>query len=131
MEEKKLVNSFNLEDALKSGITAEQMMDDFAKQLTAAQKKVASEKTNKDLDKSRDELINAAIDYSVKLGIVSSDILEDKEFKKGLYDTLIEIEADIVKTKPLLDMLKTTKNELEKKGLDPDDIIESFLRTLS
>lgn len=64
--------SFDLKDALRGGVTPEQMMDDFAKQLAAAQREVAIEQAaanSTDLDEARADMVDAIIDYLIAMGV--------------------------------------------------------------
>lgn len=101
--------SFDLKDALRCGITPEQMMDDFAKQLATAQREVAMEQAaanSTDLDEARADMVDAIIDYLIAMGLVDEDAVDTDEMADDLVAALKEAEQELAATKPLLDMLR-------------------------
>lgn len=125
--------SFDLKDALRGGITPEQMMDDFAKQLATAQREVAMEQataTSTDLDEARADMVDAIIDYLIAMGLIDEDAVDTDEMADDLVAALKEAEQELAATKPLLDMLRRMKTESEKEERTPDDVIGEFLKSL-
>lgn len=125
--------SFDLKDALRGGITPEQMMDDFAKQLATAQREVAMEQAaanSTDLDEARADMVDAIIDYLIAMGLVDEDVVDTDEMADDLVAALKEAEQELAATKPLLDMLRKMKAESEKEDRTPDDVIGEFLKSL-
>lgn len=125
--------SFDLKDALRGGITPEQMMDDFAKQLATAQREVAMEQAaanSTDLDEARADMVDAIIDYLIAMGLVDEDVVDTDEMADDLVAALKEAEQELAATKPLLDMLRRMKAESENTERTPDDVIGEFLKSL-
>lgn len=125
--------SFDLKDALRGGVTPEQMMDDFAKQLAAAQREVAIEQAaanSTDLDEARADMVDAIIDYLIAMGSVDEDAVDTDEMADDLVAALKEAEQELAATKPLLDMLRRMKAESENTERTPDDVIGEFLKSL-
>lgn len=125
--------NFDLKDALRGGITPEQMMDDFAKQLATAQREVAMEQAaaqNTDLDEARADMVDAIIDYLIAMGLVDEDVVDTDEMADDLVAALKEAEQELAATKPLLDMLRRMKAENENTERTPDDVIGEFLKSL-
>lgn len=125
--------SFDLKDALRGGVTPEQMMEDFAKQLATAQRKVAMEQAaanSTDLDEARADMVDAIIDYLIAMGLVDEDVVDTDEIADDLVAVLKEAEQELAATKPLLDMLRRMKAESENTERTPDDVIGEFLKSL-
>lgn len=125
--------SFDLKDALRGGITPEQMMDDFAKQLATAQREVAMEQAaanSTDLDEARADMVDAIIDYLIAVGLVDEDVVDTDEMADDLVAAIKEAEQELAATKPLLDMLRRMKAESENPERTPDDVIGEFLKSL-
>lgn len=125
--------NFDLKDALRGGITPEQMMDDFAKQLATAQREVAMEQAaanSTDLDEARADMVDAIIDYLIAMGLVDEDVVDTDEIADDLVAVLKEAEQELAATKPLLDMLRRMKAESENTERTPDDVIGEFLKSL-
>lgn len=125
--------NFDLKDALRGGITPEQMMDDFAKQLATAQREVAMEQAaanSTDLDEARADMVDAIIDYLIAMGLVDEDVVDTDEIADDLVAVLKEAEQELAATKPLLDMLHRMKAESENTERTPDDVIGEFLKSL-
>lgn len=125
--------SFDLKDALRGGVTPEQMMEDFAKQLATAQREVAMEQaaaTSTDLDEARADMVDAIIDYLIAMGLVDEDAVDTDEIADDLVAVLKEAEQELAATKPLLDMLRRMKAESENTERTPDDVIGEFLKSL-
>lgn len=125
--------SFDLKDALRGGITPEQMMDDFAKQLATAQREVAMEQAaanSTDLDEARADMVDAIIDYLIAMRLVDEDVVDTDEIADDLVAVLKEAEQELAATKPLLDMLRRMKAESENTERTPDDVIGEFLKSL-
>ena len=123
--------NFDLKDALRGGITPEQMLADFQRQLAEAQTEVANEQAAaaSELDEAREDMVDAIMDYAVAMGMVPADIVEDDEFKDGLIETIKETEQEIAAMRPLFNMLQDIKRT-EDKERTPDDVIGEFLRSL-
>lgn len=125
--------NFDLKDALRGGITPEQMMDDFAKQLAMAQREVAMEQAaaaSKDLDEARANMIDAIIDYVIAMGLIDEDAVDTDEMADDLTAAIKEAEKELAATKPLLDMLRRMKAETKEEERTPDDVIGEFLKSL-
>lgn len=124
--------SFDLKDALRGGVTPEQM-EDFAKQLAAAQREVAIEQAaanSTDLDEARADMVDAIIDYLIAMGLVDEDAVDTDEMADDLVAALKEAEQELAATKPLLDMLRRMKAESEDTERTSDDVIGEFLKSL-
>lgn len=124
--------NFDLKDALRGGITPEQMLADFQKQLAEAQAEVATEQaTAKDeLEDVRADMVDFIIEYLVTIGLIDKDEVDIDEMADDLVEAIKEVEKEIAATKPLLDMLRSMKVENEKPDRNPDAVIGEFLRTL-
>lgn len=123
--------NFDLKDALRGGITPEQMLADFQRQLAEAQTEVANERAaaTSGLDEAREDMVDVIIDYTVALGITPPELTEDEEFRDGLIETIKETEQEMAAMRPLLNMLRDMKRT-EDKERTPDDVIGEFLRSL-
>lgn len=124
--------NFDLKDALRGGITPEQMLADFQKQLAEAQAEVVTEQAaaKDELEEVRADMIDSIIDYLVAIGLIDEDEVDTDEMADELVEAIKEAEKEIAATKPLLDMLRSMKVEDEKPNRNPDAIIGEFLRTL-
>lgn len=124
--------NFNLKDALRGGITPEQMLADFQKQLAEAQAEVATERAaaKDELEEVRADMIDSIIDYLVAIGLIDENEVDIDEITDDLVEAIKEAEKEIAATKPLLDMLRSMKVEDEKPNRNPDAVIGEFLRTL-
>lgn len=124
--------NFDLKDALRGGITPEQMLADFQKQLTEAQAEVATEQAaaKDELEEVRADMIDSIIDYLVAIGLIDENEVDIDEITDDLVEAIKEAEKEIAATKPLLDMLRSMKVEDEKPNRNPDAVIGEFLRTL-
>lgn len=123
--------NFDLKDALRGGMTPEEMLADFQRQLAEAQTEVANERAAavSELDEAREDMVDAIIDYTVALGITPPDVAEDDEFRDGLVETIKETEQEMAAMRPLLNMLRDMK-KAENKERTPDDVIGEFLKSL-
>lgn len=124
--------NFDLKDALRGGITPEQMLADFQKQLAEAQAEVATEQAaaKDELEEVRADMIDSIIDYLVAIGLIDENEVDIDEITDDLVEAIKEAEKEIAATKPLLDMLRSMKVEDEKPNCNPDAVIGEFLRTL-
>lgn len=124
--------NFDLKDALRGGITPEQMLADFQKQLAEAQAEVATERAaaKDELEEVRADMIDSIIDYLVAIGLIDENEVDIDEITDDLVEAIKEAEKEIAATKPLLDMLRSMKVEDEKPNRNPDAVIGEFLRTL-
>lgn len=124
--------NFDLKDALRGGITPEQMLADFQKQLAEAQAEVATEQAaaKDELEEVRADMIDSIIDYLVAIGLIDEDEVDTDEMADELVEAIKEAEKEIAATKPLLDMLRSMKVENEKPDRNSDAVIGEFLRTL-
>ena len=124
--------NFDLKDALRGGITPEQMLADFQKQLAEAQAEVAIEQAaaKDELEDVRADMVDFIIEYLVTIGLIDKDKVDIDEIADDLVEAIKEVEKEIAATKPLLDMLRSMKVEDEKPNRNPDAVIGEFLRTL-
>ena len=124
--------NFDLKDALRGGITPEQMLADFQKQLAEAQAEVATEQAaaKDELEDVRADMVDFIIEYLVTIGLIDKDEVDIDEIADDLVEAIKEVEKEIAATKPLLDMLRSMKVENEKPDCNPDAVIGEFLRTL-
>lgn len=124
--------NFDLKDALRGGITPEQMLADFQKQLAEAQAEVATEQAaaKDELEDVRADMVDFIIEYLVTIGLIDKDEVDIDEMADDLVEAIKEVEKEIAATKPLLDMLRSIKVENEKPDRNPDAVIGEFLRTL-
>lgn len=124
--------NFDLKDALRGGITPEQMLADFQKQLAEAQAEVATERAaaKDELEEVRADMIDSIIDYLVAIGLIDENEVDIDEITDDLVEAIKEAEKEIAATKPLLDMLRSMNVEDEKPNRNPDAVIGEFLRTL-
>ena len=123
--------NFDLKDALRGGITPEQMLADFQKQLAEAQAEVATEQAAAEDEnyEVRADMVDS-IDYLVAIGLIDENEVDIDEITDDLVEAIKEAEKEIAATKPLLDMLRSMKVENEKPDRNPDAVIGEFLRTL-
>lgn len=124
--------NFDLKDALRGGITPEQMLADFQKQLAEAQAEVATEQAaaKDELEDVRADMVDFIIEYLVTIGLIDKDEVDIDEMADDLVEAIKEVEKEIAAAKPLLDMLRSMKVENEKPDRNPDAVIGEFLRTL-
>ena len=124
--------NFDLKDALRGGITPEQMLADFQKQLAEAQAEVATEQAAAEDEnyEVRADMVDSIIDYLVAIGLIDENEVDIDEITDDLVEAIKEAEKEIAATKPLLDMLRSMKVENEKPDRNPDAVIGEFLRTL-
>lgn len=126
------MEKFDLKDAIRDGVSPEQMLADFQKQLAEAQHEVAMERAaaNSKLDKAREEMIDAILVYTATVGIAPADIIEADDLKADLTETIKEAEKELEASRPLLDMLRRMKADVNKEDRSPDDVIGEFLKSL-
>lgn len=124
--------NFDLKDAIRGGVSPEQMLADFQKQLAQAQQEVAMEQAaaTEDLDEARAEMVDSIIDYLIAVGLIDEDVVDTDEMADDLVAAIKEAEQELAATKPLLDMLKRMKADADKNDRTPDDVIGEFLKTL-
>lgn len=124
--------NFDLKDAIRGGVSPEQMLADFQKQLAQAQQEVAMEQAaaTEDLDEARANMVDAIIDYLIAVGLVDEDVVDTDDMADDLVTAIKEAEKELAATKPLLDMLRQMKAESEKEERTPDDVIGEFLKSL-
>lgn len=124
--------NFDLKNAIRGGISPEQMLADFQKQLAQAQQEVAMERAaaTEDLNEAREYMVKAIIDYLIAVGLIDEDVVDTDDITDDLVDTIKEAEKELMATKPLLDILSRMKAENEKEKKSPDDVIGEFLKSL-
>ena len=124
--------NFDLKDALRGGITPEQMLADFQKQLAEAQAEVATgQATAKDeLEKVRADMIDSIIDYLVAIDLIDEDEVDIDEMADELVKAIKEAEKEMAAVAPFLSMLREMKVEKQDTKSDPDAVIREFLKTL-
>lgn len=124
--------NFDLKDALRGGITPEQMLADFQKQLAEAQAEVATEQaTAKDeLEEVRADMIDSIIDYLVAIGLIDEDEVDTDEMADELVKAIKEAEKEMAAVAPFLSILREMKVEKQDTKPNPDAVIGEFLKTL-
>lgn len=124
--------NFDLKDAIRGGVSPEQMLADFQKQLAQAQQEVAMEQAaaTDELDAAREVMVDSIIDYLVAVGLVDEDVVDTDDMADDLTAAIKEAEKELAATKPLLDMLRRMKVEAGKEERTPDDVIGEFLKSL-
>lgn len=124
--------NFDLKDALRGGITPEQMLADFQKQLAEAQAEVATEQAaaKDELEEVRADMIDSIIDYLVAIGLIDEDEVDTDEMADELVEAIKEAEKEMAAVAPFLSMLREMKVEKQNTKPNPDAVIGEFLRTL-
>ena len=124
--------NFDLKDALRGGITPEQMLADFQKQLAEAQAEVATEQAAAEDEnyEVRADMVDSIIDYLVAIGLIDEDKVDIDEIADDLIEAIKEAEKEIAAVAPFLNMLRETKVEKQDAKSNPDAVIGEFLRTL-
>lgn len=109
--------NFDLKDAIRGGVSPEQMLADFQKQLAQAQQEVAMERAaaTEDLDEARADMVNAIIDYLIAVGLIDEDVVDTADMADDLVGAIRDVEKELMATKPLLDMLRRMKAESERE----------------
>lgn len=154
----KNVEMMSLTDALRDGVSLEDIRKSFESALQEAQSEIAAEqaaKTTKhcngdcgecedvNLDEAREDMVLAVIDYLAAFGILPEDMEITDEDIDQLLDTIKEVEEQYKTKLGLMKMLAAiTKMDVEssiKKKADnkkvtdkpsADDIIAKFLKEL-
>lgn len=123
--------NFDLKDALRGGITPEQMLADFQKQLAEAQAEVATEQAaaKDELEEVRADMVDSIIDYLVAIGLIDGDEIAD-EMVDDLVEAIKEAEREMAAVTPFLSMLREMKTEKQDTKTSPDAVIGEFLKTL-
>lgn len=124
--------NFDLKDAIRGGVTPEQMLAEFQNQLAQAQREVAMEQTaaEVELDEARADMVDSIIDYLIAVGLVDEDVVDTDDMADDLVAAIKEAEKELAATKPLLNMLRRMKAESENEERTPDDVIGEFLKSL-
>lgn len=124
--------NFDLKDALRGGITPEQMLADFQKQLAEAQAEVATEQAAAEDEnyEVRADMVDSIIDYLVAIGLIDEDKVDIDEIADDLIEAIKEAEKEMAAVAPFLNMLRETKVEKQDAKSNPDAVIGEFLRTL-
>lgn len=123
--EEKEITRFDLAEALRAGVTPEDMIKDFMEQLNEAKETVAAEKemdaaNQEGLRKeARESLKDALFDYFKVLGLLDDDLVKDEELDKIILATLEGIEEELDEE---MSMMKF------KKPLSEDDFIKTLLK---
>lgn len=119
--------NIDLKEALMSGVSVEQMIEDFTKQVMRAKemldKELEQKKKNENLDIVRAKVADALIDYLVALKIFPSVDIKDKmHIKEITIEAIEEAEKEFTEDlKPMITFLN---------ALDADKIIGKFLKNL-
>lgn len=124
--------NFDLKDALRGGITPEQMLADFQKQLAEAQAEVATEQAAAEDEnyEVRADMVDSIIDYLIAIGLIDEDKVDIDEIADDLIEAIKEAEKEMAAVAPFLNMLRETKVEKQDAKSNPDAVIGEFLRTL-
>lgn len=123
------METFDLKDMLKSGMSPDELMERFTKQLAADMAAVEQENMNEELDVAREDMVEAIFDYGEILGIVPSGNVG--EMKQVFIEAIKEAEREIKSVKPLLDIAHAKKCDGKKRSdRSSDDIIGEFLKSL-
>lgn len=124
--------NFDLKDALRGGITPEQMLADFQKQLAEAQAEVATEQAAAENEnyEVRADMVDSIIDYLVAIGLIDEDKVDIDEMADDLVEAIKEVEKEMAAVAPFLNMLREMKVEKQDAKSNPDAVIGEFLRTL-
>ena len=128
----KNVEMLSLADALRDGISLENIRKSFEAALQDAQSEVAAEKKKKaqeakacekcgdcdelDLDVCREEMIYAVLDYLTALGLIPEDMEIEDDDIDHLIDMIKEVEEEYKAKIGFMKMLSAmTKMEVDKK----------------
>lgn len=131
----------NLYQALKSGDSADNLLQTFLMDLDKAQERVKKEKEDqktRQLKFQREKLADSLIDYFNALSKYSFSKVERDECKKAIVDTLANSEKGLSEyfDKEMLLAREQEKKEEKSNSLKFDycfsdnDIINNFLKTL-
>lgn len=140
----------SLTDALRNGTSIDEVRRAFEEDLQKAyneineeKEKEAAKKANEWLDKARNDMIEAILDYAEALGVLPEDLDYDDAmayFTNIVKDIEKEYVAELKLVKDLVnaidkfnpDTQKVDKHESNKKVCKPsaDDVIAKFLREL-
>lgn len=152
----KNVEMLSLADALRDGVSLEDIRKSFEAALQDAQSEVAAEKKKAqeakackkcgdcdelDLDVCREEMIYAVLDYLTALGLIPEDIEIEDDDIDHLIDMIKEIEEEYKAKIGFMKMLSAmAKMEVDKKEKvsekkvaekpSADDVIAQFLKGL-
>lgn len=145
----KNTKTMSLTDALRNGISLEDIRKTFEATLQDAQNEIAVEKKAQeakackkcgncgelDLDTCREDMLYATLDYLTVLGLIPEDMEIKDDDIDGLINMIKEIEDEY---KAKLDFMKTLsavakeldKEEKVNKKKTADDVIAQFLKGL-
>lgn len=129
-------DSMSLADALRSGVSAEDILKDFQNELDAAKKQVAAEQAkakeqeekNEELDYIREDLVEVIVEYLNALGLIDDEDMTDEEYDK-LNELIKETEKDFKRISRMAEAYKAFEKELDKHK-DADAIIKAFVESL-
>lgn len=146
----------DIKEMLRSGMTADDLLADFMKQLDTAtdEIKVEEEKARREAEKlkkaeivaeAREAFIDALVDYLLEMGVINPNDLSDDfynvftELCEGMEKESDDLRKLVQETKELMKLAKQfIKNEEEPETIDEkpkskkndDDILAAFLKTL-
>ena len=153
----KNVEMLSLADALRDGVSLEDIRKSFEAALQDAQSEVAAEKKKKaqeakacencgdcdelDLDVCREEMIYAVLDYLTALGLIPEDMEIEDDDIDHLIDMIKEVEEEykaklgFMKMFSIMAKMETdTKEKVSEKKVaekpSADDVIAQFLKGL-
>lgn len=154
----KNIEMLSLADALRDGVSLEDICKSFESALQDAQNEVAAEKKAKeakkakacekcgdcvelDLDICREEMIYIILDYLTALGLIPKDMKIEEDDINSLINMIKEIEEEYKAKLDFIRMLSaTTKMKADKKEKvnekkatekpSADDVIAQFLKGL-
>lgn len=127
---------YNIKDALKSGISKEQLLKDYEAALNEVQAEIeAEEAAEVGLDEARLDAVCAALEYVVTLGACKKTDITD-ELINFIVDALKKEEKEILKKAKLIAMLtpvskvKVVKEPVTSTKIKDIDALEAFLKGL-
>ena len=131
----------DLKEALKAGVTVDQMISDFSKQLADAEFELMMmepehEEKKQEEDpgkKTREVMVDAILTHMAAIGLIPIDAIEDNELREFSHNHIKELERKSKHEAPPMTMKKLMFGDPSasiQKEMNVDEVIEQFLKTL-
>ena len=118
--------TMDIKQMLKNGSSPEQLKAALDRQITQAMGEIREEQKaaaiteakNIEIEETRENLINAALDYFVALGVLENDEFDSDDLAEGLNEELKKIEKTILATQTMLKNLDYFTKDRNKDNKD-------------
>lgn len=118
--------TMDIKQMLKNGSSPEQLKAALDRQITQVMGEIREEQKaaaiteakNIEIEETRENLINAALDYFVALGVLEDDEFDSDDLVEGLNEELKKIEKTLIATRTMLKNLDDFTKDRNKDNKD-------------